>query len=82
MHYSRLGHPSFALPRPSMGSYLLLLGRCSRRGSRFLFLTELYLVHPWTRTSLHLTTMDGGNAKGLYGTILALWVAVFVPPYI
>ncbi|MBM2830376.1 MAG: hypothetical protein HW411_1166, partial [Gammaproteobacteria bacterium] len=30
---------------------------------------------------LHLTSMDGGNAKGLYGTILAMqsWTAIAYP---
>ena len=41
------------------------LGHSSRRGSRFLFLTELDLARPCARNSPHRTSMDGGNAIGL-----------------
>ena len=51
---------------------LVRLGRCSRHGSRLGLPASLYLIRPCIRNFLHLTTMDGGNAKGLYGTILAM----------
>ena len=54
----------------SCASRQLLLDRCSRRGSNS-------SVHGVVHCSnfRHLTTRDGGNAKGLLGTILALSVA-------
>ncbi len=45
------------------------------RYSRLLLLAQLYLLLPWSRTFPRLTTREGGNAKGLLGTILALSVA-------
>jgi hypothetical protein len=85
MHYSRLGHPCFALPHTSMCSYLLRslrasfppvtlalpcassLESCSRRGSRFLFLTELSVIVPDE-------TLDN-----LFQTLSTSHVHVFVP---
>ncbi len=58
--------------RPTIFLHFLHPGNCSMRCSRLLLLAQLYLLLPWSRTFLRLTTREGGNAKGLLGTILAL----------
>ncbi len=61
--------PDAILPPASMQSCVALTSDLPVGGlhcSRPLFLTRFYLLLPWSRTFLHLTAMDGGNAQACW----------------